>query len=251
VNKSSSTREEKHFFLNAGSLSRTPPLSSHVLSLVLGIDDRLEIQEWLDDCNEDKYDFVNITVSSSYYKRLLHQSLPTMFPHLMIRASKRHFIQIVENTRSGQRKLLTERKERFDVRLKEAVGLRKVMDMIIENKSVVVGHNVFQDLVFVYSQFLGGLPETVEEFSNAISETFPTYPSLSILSHPYPLIVDIGSTIRSISQQCILPVKTCNYQNTYPCHLFHQLHSRPSPCGLVYHLRIQSSSYVFPMRLPG
>jgi hypothetical protein len=156
------------------------PLSSHFFSLVLGIDDRLEIQEWLDDCNEEKYDFVNITVSSSYYKRLLHQSLRTMFPHLMIRASKRHFIQIVENTRSGQRKLLSARKERFDGRLKEAVGLRKVLDMIIENKSVVVGHNVFQDLVFVYSQFLGGLPETVEEFSSTISEIFPTYPSLSI-----------------------------------------------------------------------
>jgi poly(A)-specific ribonuclease len=141
--------------------------------LVLDIDHRSEIQKWLDDCSKEKYDFVNITVSSSYYKRLLHQSLPDMFPHLMIRASKRHFIQIVKNSRSAQKQFRAARKEKFEARLNEAVGLRKVLDLLIENKSIVVGHNVFQDLVFVYSQFLGRLPETVEEFSNVISKTFP------------------------------------------------------------------------------
>lgn len=107
----------------------------------------------------------------------------------MIRASKRHFIQIVKNTRSVQKQLRTARKEKFDARLNEAVGLRKVLDLIIENKSVVVGHNVFQDLVFVYSQFLGRLPETVEEFSNVISKTFPTWPPNPPLSHICYLIV--------------------------------------------------------------
>ena len=53
--------------------------------------------------------------------------------------------------------------------------MRRVLDLIVENQSVLVGHNCFQDLVFVYSQFLGGLPETVGEFSHVISQTFPTY----------------------------------------------------------------------------
>ena len=172
--KSSSTREEKPSFLNAGPGPRPSSFTpSYRLSLVLDIDHRSEIQKWLDDCSKEKYDFVNITVSSSYYKRLLHQSLPDMFPHLMIRASKRHFIQIVKNSRSAQKQFRAARKEKFEARLNEAVGLRKVLDLLIENKSIVVGHNVFQDLVFVYSQFLGRLPETVEEFSNVISKTFP------------------------------------------------------------------------------
>jgi hypothetical protein len=93
----------------------------------------------------------------------------------MIRASKRHFIQIVETTKSAKNKLHSARKERFESRMTEAVGVRRVLDMIVENQSVVVGHNVFQDLVFVYSQFFGGVPETVEDFSHVISQTFPTY----------------------------------------------------------------------------
>jgi hypothetical protein len=93
----------------------------------------------------------------------------------MIRASRRHFIQIVEATKSAQRQLHSARKEQFEARLQEARGLRKVLEIIVQEGKVVVGHNVFQDLVFLYSQFLGTLPETVEGFSHVIKETFPTY----------------------------------------------------------------------------
>jgi len=93
----------------------------------------------------------------------------------MIRASRRHFIQIVEATKSAQRLLHSARKEQFEARLQEARGLRKVLEIIVQEGKVVVGHNVFQDLVFLYSQFLGTLPETVEGFSHVIKETFPTY----------------------------------------------------------------------------
>ena len=93
----------------------------------------------------------------------------------MIRASRRHFIQIVEATKSAQRHLHSARKEQFEARLQEARGLGKVLEMIVQEGKVVVGHNVFQDLVFLYSQFLGTLPETVEGFSHVIKETFPTY----------------------------------------------------------------------------
>jgi poly(A)-specific ribonuclease len=134
---------------------------------------RDEIQKWLDDDSMGKYDFVNISVSSAYYKRLLHQTLPNMFPDLIIRTSKRHFIQIVKNTEKLRNTLDEVRRKRFEKRLAEAIGLRKVIDMISESGKVIVGHNIFQDLMFIWSQFIGQLPETLPDFIEEISKAFP------------------------------------------------------------------------------
>jgi hypothetical protein len=131
----------------------------------------------------DKYDFCNISVTSSYYKRILHQSLPSMFRTLMIRSSKKHFIQIVENKDTTQNELKQARKQKFENRVDESIGLRKILEMICTLNSVLVGHNLFQDLVFIWSQFFGQLPSTLREFCEAIVETFPTYlPSVPLES---------------------------------------------------------------------
>lgn len=98
-----------------------------------------------------------------------------MFPDLMISSSKKTFIQIVENKDSTYNTIKAARKQKFDSRIIEAIGLRKIIEMIIQNQNVLVGHNLFQDLVFISSQFLAKLPDTLESFCRLISETFPTY----------------------------------------------------------------------------
>jgi poly(A)-specific ribonuclease len=98
-----------------------------------------------------------------------------MFPNLLVRASKRHFIQIVENQNHALDVVKAARKEKFEKRVAEAVGVRKIIDLISETKSVVVGHNIFQDLVFIWSQFVAPLPPTVEGFCRVIPGLFPMY----------------------------------------------------------------------------
>jgi len=98
-----------------------------------------------------------------------------MFPDLIIRTSKRHFIQIVKNDGKLRDKLQEVRTKKFEKRVAEAIGLRKVIDMICEARIVLVGHNVFQDLVFIWSQFIGSLPDTLSSFTEEISRIFPTY----------------------------------------------------------------------------
>jgi hypothetical protein len=98
-----------------------------------------------------------------------------MFPNLMICQSKRHFIQIVENKETTQCTLRNARKDKFDNRIEEGIGLRKVLDMIIKSQKALVGHNVFQDLVFIWSQFIAKLPENLEVFCHLIPQSFATY----------------------------------------------------------------------------
>lgn len=92
----------------------------------------------------------------------------------MIRSSKKHFIQIVENKEATQDELKQARKQKFENRVDESIGLRKVLEMIYREKSVLVGHNLFQDLVFIWDQFFGKLPPSLHEFCEVVAETFPT-----------------------------------------------------------------------------
>jgi poly(A)-specific ribonuclease len=46
-------------------------------------------------------------------------------------------------------------------------------NQIRQTQIVLVGHNLFVDLVFLYRTFIGHLPQHVEEFCDAIHELFP------------------------------------------------------------------------------
>lgn len=97
----------------------------------------------------------------------------------MVRSSKKHFIQIVESKETTHDQLKQARKQKFENRIDESIGLRKVLEMICREKSVLVGHNLFQDLLFIWSQFFAKLPSTLHEFCDVVAETFPTsYPPL-------------------------------------------------------------------------
>ncbi|KAK3067799.1 hypothetical protein LTR53_015110 [Teratosphaeriaceae sp. CCFEE 6253] len=47
-------------------------------------------------------------------------------------------------------------------------------NILRRNPRVIVGHNCFLDLVYIYRQFIGALPDTVEEFQQALHALWPT-----------------------------------------------------------------------------
>lgn len=51
---------------------------------------------------------------------------------------------------------------------------------------VLVGHNCFMDLVFIYRYFYGNLPDTVEEFQEALHSIFPMIVDTKFLSTSGP-----------------------------------------------------------------
>jgi poly(A)-specific ribonuclease len=51
--------------------------------------------------------------------------------------------------------------------------LKKVQKALKAKRHVIVGHNLFMDLMFVYATFIGRLPSRVEEFQEKIHKLFP------------------------------------------------------------------------------
>lgn len=51
--------------------------------------------------------------------------------------------------------------------------LRRARYLLSKKKTVLVGHNMFLDLIYLYNTFIGPLPDSVDDFINLIHEIFP------------------------------------------------------------------------------
>lgn len=58
-------------------------------------------------------------------------------------------------------------------KVKSAIGIRHVIDLIASEKKLIVGHSCFLDIAQVYSKFIGPLPSSIKEFALAINRIFP------------------------------------------------------------------------------
>lgn len=66
-------------------------------------------------------------------------------------------------------------------KVKDAVGFRRVIDLLSAEKKLIVGHNCFLDMAHVYHKFFGPLPSTAEEFVSNIHSSFPHIVDTKIL----------------------------------------------------------------------
>ncbi|PMD19394.1 CAF1-domain-containing protein [Hyaloscypha hepaticicola] len=64
------------------------------------------------------------------------------------------------------------------------VELAQIIAILQKKKHILVGHNVFTDLGFLYKTFIGKLPATVKNFQAEIHELFPTiFDTKYLLTH--------------------------------------------------------------------
>nr|CAB3487323.1 unnamed protein product [Digitaria exilis] len=60
-----------------------------------------------------------------------------------------------------------------EARVKSAIGIRHVIDLLSSERKLIVGHSCFLDIAQVYSKFIGPLPSSIKEFSLSIHKIFP------------------------------------------------------------------------------
>ena len=86
-------------------------------------------------------------------------------------------MQIQEKKEGMVDALKAARKEKFERHIHEAIGLRKVIQMISDSNKPTVGHNLFVDLLFIWSQLVHGLPPKLEGFAKELLAGFKTFSS--------------------------------------------------------------------------
>jgi hypothetical protein len=144
---------------------------------------------------------------NNYQKRLVHQLVQVEHPEL-VTMSRPGYIQIVAYNKEREAALVNSRMEAFEERLKKQIGLRWLVEAMtggdlaaIESwnsrpkisgskntkplfpgllarlkrkQTILVGHNIFIDLVYFYACFIGKLPDQVEDFQDIMHRLFPT-----------------------------------------------------------------------------
>lgn len=60
-----------------------------------------------------------------------------------------------------------------DIEVKQEMGFTRVVEMLIESRRPMVGHNMIHDLVYIYNQFIDVLPDTYINFAEQLNAKFP------------------------------------------------------------------------------
>lgn len=163
---------------------------------------------------------------SNYQKRLVHQLVRSEFPNL-VSIGKSTFVQIIEYDKEREQNVLGHRMTQLRERIYSQMGFRWLVEAMIggdvsklsppslvgspprgggnalerceelrarlkAKRLILVGHNLFTDLVNFYNCFFGSLPATVEEFLSAVHELFPI-----IIDTKYLATYDCGSELPS------------------------------------------------------
>ncbi|CAG7954199.1 unnamed protein product [Penicillium olsonii] len=147
---------------------------------------------------------------SNTQKRLVHQLISIEYPGLTSRGAP-DFVQIQDRDPDSERRVFETKLKTRKQRIRDNIGFRWIAEALVggnfdeldpeafnpllkrienptldvqqiservksqlkRNRPVLVGHNMFFDLLFFYRCFIGSLPDTLEEFNGSIHELFP------------------------------------------------------------------------------
>ena len=149
---------------------------------------------------------------NNYQKRLVHQLVRAEFPDF-VSISRPGFIQIIPHDKEREDALQKTKMKGFEEKLARQVGLRwlvegmvggdlnnidpmsfascldgnpvwldlkelqrefnEVQTKLSKQRTVLIGHNLFMDLINFYKCFVGALPDTLSEFQELIHGLFP------------------------------------------------------------------------------
>ncbi|RUP49521.1 ribonuclease H-like domain-containing protein [Jimgerdemannia flammicorona] len=135
-------------------------------------DMRKAVDEWLADPNSEA-DYVNIVTNNGYQRRLVYQELRNSYKGLT-GDGRPGFIHIRRINEEERAKKYEEKKRAYDASMVEAIGFRKVIDMMSQSRKPVLGHNMLLDIAHLVQQFVQPLPDTVGEFKTLVHRLFPT-----------------------------------------------------------------------------
>lgn len=166
------------------------------------------------------------TTLNRFQKRLVHQLVETEYPSL-VTVGKPAFIQILEFDEAREKAVREQRMRYQEERMMKQTGFRWIAEALAgsdlsnldqgcfmgvmanspagaglslkefanrlkqrlrTHRPVIVGHNLFTDLIYFYRCFFGPLPERVEDFQAAAHEMFPV-----LMDTKYMATHDCGS----------------------------------------------------------
>ncbi|KAF9416605.1 hypothetical protein BGZ94_010172 [Podila epigama] len=157
-----------------------------------------KIQEWLQNSTEET---LVLQANNSFFRRLIYQIIRTDFNNALHAVPDARARTMTIQRLTDELRLL---KEQAKIPTPPTLNLRRVLDMTIEAKKPLIGHNCFLDLMQITQQFLWDLPVELEDWKRSLNLQWNTIIDTKHLAgHPLiqPLMESTGLEAVSTSVQ--------------------------------------------------
>ena len=137
---------------------------------------------------------------NGYLRKLIYQTAKQRFKagiHMeaAMNEKKERFIVVTKVNEDEKKKMEEEKQAKEQELIENAVGFSQVVKMISQSGKLVVGHNMFLDLIHIIDQFLCPLPEHFEDFKATISAVFPRLVDTKVMANTQPFRDLIPSSV--------------------------------------------------------
>ncbi|MCJ1389378.1 hypothetical protein MMC18_002235 [Xylographa bjoerkii] len=202
---------------------------------------------------------------NNYQKRLVHQLVRAEFPEF-VSISRPGFIQIIPYDKEREDALQKTKMKGFEEKLARQVGLRWLVEGMVggdlnnidpisfascldgnpvwldlkelkrefnevqiklsKQRTVLIGHNLFMDLINFYKCFFGALPDTLSEFQELIHGLFPLIVDTKYMSTHNNSNINARSGLDELDADL--------YKMTIPNIALHKDHSKYSDLSIAH-----------------
>ncbi|KAH9505297.1 hypothetical protein Btru_059193 [Bulinus truncatus] len=129
---------------------------------------------------------------NAFQRKLIYQTVEEKFPlaHLETKTGeKKERFMVVSRTKDTEERLKREQDkialEKMELDME--VGFSKVIRAITNSGKLVVGHNMFLDVVHVVNQFHSSLPAELDGFKLMVSSVFPRLLDTKLMANTQPI----------------------------------------------------------------
>lgn len=139
------------------------------------------VTEFLKTAKQD--DELELGKFNSYKRRLIHQNIGIKFHgHVVFEvkvaagdanSALQPVVAYIRGDKEQQLKREDERILEEEAQLENAIGISSIIQQISESGKLIVGHNMFLDLLHITNSFIQKLPSDYYSFKDLVSVTFP------------------------------------------------------------------------------
>ncbi|KPJ06242.1 Poly(A)-specific ribonuclease PARN-like domain-containing protein 1 [Papilio machaon] len=140
-----------------------------------------KVSEWLHSSEDGT---MYIDVQNPIQRYLIHTELRQRFPNILTTDSLGNSNKIliyrdksIEGANSA--KMETLEKNLID----KLLGFSNIIQLLVQYKKPIIGHNIFMDLLLLHNQFIGPLPKKYSIFKMNINNLFPVIYDTKYISH--------------------------------------------------------------------
>ena len=137
---------------------------------------------------------------NGYLRKLIYQNVKQRFKagiHMesSVNDKKERFIVVTKVSEDEKKKFEEDKLAKEEELVDNAVGFSQVVKMISQSGKLVVGHNMFLDLLHVIEQFMCPLPELFDDLKATVRAVFPRLVDTKVMANTQPFRDLIPSSV--------------------------------------------------------